>query len=108
MAAVEKMKSIRPDWKVGLLLSVAAGKLEKIDVDFLAINAGFANRRMIRAAHNSGKEVFVWTVNDVATMSSMISRGVDGLLTDKPALARSVATQPRRPSDRPTGRQPNQ
>ena len=57
---------------------------------YLAINAGFANRRLIRSAHENGKEVYVWTVNDAPTMSAMISRGVDGLLTDKPALARSV------------------
>ena len=33
------------------------------------------------------------TVNDMATMSAMISRGVDGLITDKPALARTVLEQ---------------
>jgi glycerophosphoryl diester phosphodiesterase len=37
-----------------------------------------------------GKEVYVWTVNDAPTMSAMVSRGVDGIITDKPALARSV------------------
>lgn len=90
---VRKMKSLRPDWKVGLLMSVAAGDPGKIDADFLAVNAGFADLRLIEAAHASGKEVFVWTVNDAATMSAMISRGVDGLLTDDPALARSVLAQ---------------
>jgi glycerophosphoryl diester phosphodiesterase len=37
--------------------------------------------------------VYVWTVNDAPTISMMISRGVDGILTDKPALARAVVTQ---------------
>ncbi len=90
---VRKMKSIRPDWKVGLLMSVSAGDLTKVEADFLAVNAGFANRRLIRSAHDNGKEVYVWTVNDAPTMSAMVSRGVDGLLTDKPALARSVLQQ---------------
>ncbi len=93
MDGVRKMKSIRPDWKVGLLMSVSAGNLKKIEADFLAVNAGFANRRLIRTARDSGREVYVWTVNDAPTMSAMISRGVDGLLTDKPALARSVLQQ---------------
>ena len=56
----------------------------------MGVNASFADRRFVRSAHNSGKEVYVWTVNDAPTMSAMVSRGVDGLITDKPALARSV------------------
>ena len=91
--AVEKMKSMRPGWKVGLLMSVAAGDLEDIDVDFLAVNAGFVSRRFIGAAHDLDREVFVWTVNDAASMSAMMSRGVDSIITDKPALARSVLEQ---------------
>ena len=90
---VKKMKSIRPDWQVGQLMSVSAGDLSKIEADFLAVNAAFANRRLIRDAHSAGKEVYVWTVDDAPTMSTMIGRGVDGLLTNKPALARSVLDQ---------------
>jgi glycerophosphoryl diester phosphodiesterase len=93
MDGVRKMKSIRSDWEVGLLMSVFAGDLKRIEADFLAVNAGFASQRLIRDAHDSDKEVYVWTVNDAPTMSAMISHGVDGLLTDKPALARSVLRQ---------------
>lgn len=91
--AVRKMKSIRPDWKAGLLMSVSAGGLKNIDADFLAVNATFADRRFIRNAHGNRQEVYVWTVNDAPTMSTMIGRGVDNLITDKPALARSVIEQ---------------
>jgi glycerophosphoryl diester phosphodiesterase len=90
---VRKMKSLRPDWKVGLLLSVYAGDLSKVDADFLAVNAAFVSRRFVRDAHDNGKQVYVWTVNDAPAMSTMIGRGVDGLITDKPALARSVLEQ---------------
>jgi glycerophosphoryl diester phosphodiesterase len=91
--AIKKMKALRPTWTVGLLMSVSAGDLANADVDFLAVNAGFVNRDFVRAAHSGGKEVYVWTVNDAATMSTMISRGVDNLITDKPALARAVIAQ---------------
>ena len=90
MDGVRKMKSLRPQWKVGLLMSVSAGDLQQVEADFLAVNARFADRRMIRQAHDAGKEVYVWTVNDAVTMSTLIGRGVDGLLTDRPQLARSV------------------
>lgn len=87
---VKKMKSIRPDWAVGLLMSVHVGSVKDIEADFLAVNASSATRRLIRNAHANGKEVYVWTVNDGLTMSTMMSRGVDGLLTDNPALAQAV------------------
>ncbi len=91
--AVRKMKSIRPDWKAGLLMSVAAGDLAKIDADFLAVNADFVGRSLVRSVHASGKELYVWTVNDATAMSAMIGRGVDGLITDRPAVARNVLQQ---------------
>jgi len=92
-AAVNRMKSLRPKWRVGLLMTVSVTKTKNIPADFLAVNAAFVSRSFILTAHNNGKEVFVWTVNDTATMSTMISRGVDGLITDKPALAKSVLKQ---------------
>lgn len=88
--AVAKMKSLRPDWKVGLLMSVSAGGKPPADVDFLAVNAGFVNTALIRRSHRDGQQVFAWTVNDALTMSHLAGRGVDALLTDRPALARQV------------------
>jgi glycerophosphoryl diester phosphodiesterase len=49
-----------------------------------------ATRRFVRRAHRAGKSVYVWTVNDPPAMLEAISRGVDGLITDNPALAREV------------------
>ena len=88
--AVKKVKQLRPDWKVGLLLSVSAGDVQSMNADFLAISATFAHRGRITATHRSNQQLYVWTVNDAPTMSRMIGRGVDGLITDKPALAQSV------------------
>lgn len=48
---------------------------------------------MNKRADKAGIDVFVWTINDSVGMSSMLSRGVDGLITDEPALARSVLRQ---------------
>jgi glycerophosphoryl diester phosphodiesterase len=87
---VRRMKTLRPDWKVGLLMSVSAGSLQSSGADFLAVNAAFADRRFVRSAHRRGTKVFVWTVNDASTMSAMMGRGVDGLITDRPALAKAV------------------
>lgn len=90
---VAKVKKLRPDWKCGLLLSVQVGNLKNIDVDFLAVNAQFASRGFVKRAHEANKEVYVWTVNDAVTMSQMLNRQVDGILTDRPKLAQQVLVE---------------
>jgi len=49
-----------------------------------------ANVRFIRRAHRTGRDVYVWTVNDPAPMLWAMSRGVDGLISDRPDIARRV------------------
>jgi len=41
----------------------------------------------IEAAHRLGLEVHVWTVNEPVHMKRLLSWGVDGIMTDDPALA---------------------
>ena len=84
------MKTLRPDWQVGLLTAKAVGDLTKSPADFLAVHIGIATTPFVRRAHAAGKKVYVWTVNDKLNMSRMMSRGVDGIITDFPSLAKSV------------------
>ena len=87
---IQKMKSIQPQWSVGLLASVSLGDITRLEADFFAVNASFANRAFIRHIHNRGRKVLVWTINDPISMSAMMSKGVDGIITDKPELANNV------------------
>ena len=41
---------------------------------------------LVDFAHAKGLKVHPWTVNDAATMTTLIDRGVDGIMTDDPAL----------------------
>lgn len=43
--------------------------------------------RLLRAAHDHGVEVHVWTVNDEHRMRELVALGVDGLVTDRSDLA---------------------
>jgi len=90
---VQKIRALRPDWKIGLLTTVSLGDVTRQDLDFLAVNARAASATFIEAAHRNQKQVLVWTVNDAVTMSQMMSRGVDGIITDEPALGISVLRQ---------------
>ena len=46
--------------------------------------------RIIRAAHDLGLPMLVWTVNDPAEMERLLRRGVDGIITDRPDLLARV------------------
>ena len=87
---VQKIRAMRPDWTYGLLTSVNLGDATRFDVDFLAVNAVTATRGFVERAHRAGMDVYVWTVNDPYLMSAMMSRNVDGIITDDPGLAREV------------------
>ncbi len=88
--AVKKVRALRPGWRIGLLSATAIGDLTRLDADFLAVAMGMASGGFVRRAHDVGKLVFVWTVNDPVSMSRMMSMGVDGVITDEPAMARKV------------------
>jgi glycerophosphoryl diester phosphodiesterase len=88
--AIRKMHALRPDWPHGVLAATAIGDLAALEADFLAVNTGQVSLGLIRKAHAQGKKVYTWTVDDPLTMSRMISMGVDGLITNEPALARTV------------------
>ncbi len=88
--AVQKMKELRPDWRAGVLAATAVGDLSGLDGDFVAVNAATASPGLVRQVQEAGKDIYVWTVNDPLQMSAMASMGVDGLITDRPAMANEV------------------
>lgn len=44
----------------------------------------------VKAAHELGVEIFVWTVNDANEMKRLLGLGVDGIITDYPARLRDA------------------
>jgi glycerophosphoryl diester phosphodiesterase len=98
-AMVKKLKQLRPNWRVGALVAKAIGDLTELHADFLAVEARMATRRFVRVAHRAGQDVYIWTVDDAAWMLLALSRGVDGLITNKPDLARQVIERRAQMSD---------
>lgn len=48
---------------------------------------------VVRAAHRFGMEIHVWTVNDQVQMQRLLKMGVDGIITDHPAVLRRLVNQ---------------
>jgi glycerophosphoryl diester phosphodiesterase len=50
------------------------------------------DRRFVAAAHRRLLQVHVWTIDQRAEMERLLDLGVDGLMTDRPALLKEVLT----------------
>jgi glycerophosphoryl diester phosphodiesterase len=48
------------------------------------------DRRFVAAAHRRDVQVHVWTINDPDEMRQLLDLGIDGLMTDRPAVLKSV------------------
>ena len=99
---VARMKELRPKWTSGVLIAKSIGNPRALPGDFLAVQKALATRRFIRQVHSTGRPVFVWTVDDPQTMLHFVGLGIDGLITNEPAIAREALanyhamTQPQR------------
>lgn len=55
---------------------------------------------MVAAAHTLGIEVHAWTINTAAEMERLLELGVDGIMTDLPALGRETIARRSQRHDR--------
>ena len=88
--ALTEIKRSFPELTTGHIVLTAVGKLSRMEVDFLSISAARATPRLVRRLHRRGRQVHVWTVNDIGNALCMIEMGVDNIITDEPADIRRL------------------
>lgn len=85
-AALKQVKSLDPSIKTGLIANVATttAMTQLKYIDAMSMNYIFVNQTVVNAAHQSGKRIFVWTVDRKGDMQQMIALGVDNIITNRP------------------------
>ena len=86
---LKKFKASFPEIKIGLTVFQALGDFTGSEVDFFSIDAAQAKPRLVKHAQQNGKQIHVWTVNDLQTALMMIEVGVDNIITDKPVAVQN-------------------
>jgi glycerophosphoryl diester phosphodiesterase len=68
--------------------------LRRAQANVLALHHALCSRAAIAAAHRKGAPVLAWTVNDADTASRLARAGIDGIVSDDPAMVLATLTAP--------------
>lgn len=91
LSYLKQVKELEPALRTGYIISAAYGNFYSSEaVDFISVRSSFVDERLIENVHAQGKGVFAWTVNSKSEMERLILLGVDGIITDRPVLAREI------------------
>ncbi len=72
-----------------------AGRSLNIRADAMQVPVSYGrttvvDARFVRAAHEVGKQVHVWTINEPDEMNRLLDMGVDALISDRPDVLKQV------------------
>ena len=91
LSYLKRVKEVLPEIRTGYIISAAYGNFySNEDVDFISIRSGFVTSALMQNAHEQGKAVYAWTVNTKSERERLTLLGVDGIITDRPVLAREI------------------
>lgn len=76
--------------KAGTPASALAARFARQWIRCAQVPVQVATGLFIRRAHAAGLQVHVWTVNDPETMTTLLDRGADGLMTDRTEALRDL------------------
>jgi glycerophosphoryl diester phosphodiesterase len=64
----------------------AASAIRTLRLDALMAQWRLVTGALVRAVHDAGAQIYVWTVDDVAQIARLEGLGVDGVITNDPRL----------------------
>lgn len=90
---LQQVKAAEPELQVGYIMFAGVPDMQRIEADFVVMEEYMVNDSVVAAAKLHNKPLYVWTVNDPDSMEFFFSMGVDGIVTDYPEDAISIAEE---------------
>lgn len=85
-----KVEELKPNLDTGYIMFIALGDLSQMKTDFYSVEAANVTEAFVEKAHDSGRQVHVWTINERPDMEAMMDMGVDNIITDQDALLKEI------------------
>jgi glycerophosphoryl diester phosphodiesterase len=73
-------------WMRARLPSLAAARIRSGGCEAIMSHQILVSRRLVRAVHGAGGELYVWTVDEAPRIRALEALGVDGVITNDPRL----------------------
>ena len=91
---LENTKKVDSDIKTVYVMSIAIGVITDLQsVDAYSIEASNATTNQVRRVHNTGKQLYAWTVNTEESINQMIDKNVDNIITDNIELGKKLVAE---------------
>jgi glycerophosphoryl diester phosphodiesterase len=65
---------------------LASGRIRAGGCEAIMSHQILVSRRLVRAVHDAGGQLYVWTVDDASKIRALEAVGVDGVITNDPRL----------------------
>jgi glycerophosphoryl diester phosphodiesterase len=103
--ALRSVKALAPDIYTAFLVTGlrASDVATAVDIHADAIQPGgpfpllTLPPALLRSAQDAGLQVIVWTVDDAASINTLLDDGVNGIISDNPALVKQLIQDRRQP-----------
>lgn len=94
--SLQLVRSLAPELPTGLLWYEARPDLllgelpDWVDVSCPEAFVALVHPELVAATHDRGRDVHVWTVDEPEEIAALVASEVDGIFTNRPAVARRV------------------
>ena len=85
---IEELETKVPNLETGYVIPLQFGNFHHSNVDFFVIEDFSYRDRLVEQARKENKQVFVWTINNLALITKYLQSPADGIITDEPELVK--------------------
>lgn len=96
---IDYIETAYPEIQTGFLTFASFGKTAALNCDYIGLEEESATSDAIKAIHDEGKKVLVWTANEEGSQKHFLCTEADGIITDNVSQAVRLVTELEQRSD---------